>query len=170
MSELMNRPNRVVRNILLASVSVFALADVVWMSPDAKAASDSIDRPNIWIELGGQLERVDSSQEIFSPPFFDKAIPAVLAPMVNTQLLPHYSIGGEGKVTFTPDDSNWAFSASVRYGRSNATRHRHYETKHAIIPFTLSGHVLTGGDSTKNEFGDGQSGLREAHTIIDFKA
>ena len=31
-----------------------------------------------------------------------------------------FSFGGEGKLSFQPEDSNWVFSASVRYGRANS--------------------------------------------------
>jgi len=166
MSELINTNSRAVRNNLLTSVSAIALLGIVWTSDAVADDGHQV----VWLELGGQLERVDSSQAVFSPPFFDKASTNVLAPMTEAQLPPHYSIGGEAKVSFTPEDSNWVLSAAIRYGRSNAIKHKHYETHHAIVPISRSGDVLTSGASTLDEFGDGQSESRASHFIVDFKA
>ena len=170
MSELTNSRSGFVRSGLLASVSAFALLGAVYASQGALAESGSENRPTVWIELGGQLERADGSQELFSPPFFDKATPAVLAPMVDAQLMPHYSIGGEGKVTFAPNDVGLGLFRVRTLGRSNANRHLHYESKHPVVPIILGGYVVTSAASTKDEFGDAQSSLKESHTIVDFKA
>jgi hypothetical protein len=172
MSELINKRNTdaKLRNNLLTNVSAFALLSYVWMLPCALAAPDDEDHPTVWIELGGQLERLDSAQSLFSPAFFSKADPAVLAPMVMAQRPPGFAIGEEGKVSFTPDNSDWIFSASVRYGRANAAKHLHYQSEFQTVVRTLFGHAVSGGGYPKDKFGDGQSNLREAHVIADFQA
>ena len=119
--------------------------------------------------MGGQLERADSPQEIFSPPFFNGAPAAVISPMVDAQKPPQFAIGGEGKIIFAPNGSDWVFSASVRYGRSNATRQLHYQSNHKAAPVTQSGRNL-GVYGTLEEMGDAQGNLSAAHFILDFQA
>src|SRR5271167_4004010 len=103
---------RNLRRYLLCTVSAASLA----ITGTSAVADDDTDRPSVWIELGGQFERVQSDENSFSPPFFSKASPLVLEPMVEAQSPPRYSIGGEGELTFAPRDSSWIFSASVQYG------------------------------------------------------
>ena len=62
MSELKNERNIRLRRRLLTSASVFVLVAAVAMR-GAKAADADEDRPQFWIELGGQLSRLDDSQE-----------------------------------------------------------------------------------------------------------
>lgn len=126
MSELINtHAEKNIRWRFLTTVSALALISTV----GAQAAAEEADRPTLWIELGGQLEKVDGGQSIFVPPF--------MAPLDNVLGFPdlhdverpaRYSNGFEGKVSLAPEKSQWLFSASVRYGRSNATRASHSET------------------------------------------
>ena len=55
---------------LLATVSAVALLASFTMR-DAKAADQDADRPTVWIELGGQLERVGGQGNSFAPGFLD---------------------------------------------------------------------------------------------------
>ncbi len=168
MSELVNSVHggRTNRLQLLSTVSAAAL--IVSITP--ALASDDADRPTVWIEFGGQLERTTLSQATFTPPFFSDASPDVIAPMADAQTWPRYSVGGEGKLTFAPQGSTWSFSAAVRYGRSNATRHLHHETSHELHPSTFLGRPGTGTGAFLFAFGDGQSQLGSSHTILDFHA
>ena len=50
---------------LLATVSALTLLS---LSLSEAKAEDS-DRPTVWIELGGQLSRVENGQEAYAPPF-----------------------------------------------------------------------------------------------------
>lgn len=166
MSELIQYGNHAnIRWKLLTGASVLVLA-ASWAG---LAHAEDGDHSTVWIELGSQLERVDSQQEVFAPPFFANAPASVLAPMLDAQRAPRYTIGGEGKLTFTPEGSDWVFSAAVRYGRSNASRHKHHETNHPTVPLTISGNIVTAPYSHFNEFGDGQSKLASSHTILDFR-
>ncbi len=140
MSELIDTRNLRAQAWLLTSVSMCALLSGVIASPNAVAAEDG--HPTVWIELGGQLERADTPQQLFTPPFFNGAPAAVLSPMVDAQKPSQYAIGGEGKITLEPNGSDWVFSASVRYGRSNGTRKLHYQSRHEAMPVTQSGRNL----------------------------
>ncbi len=166
MSELIciNRGSRDFRWKLLSTVSAAALITSVAVA----SASDDTDRPTVWVELGGQLERLDSAQAILTPAFFDKASAAVLAPMVDAQLAPRSSFSGEMQLTFEPRNTDWLLSTSLRYGRSSAQRHLHYQSEHPDVHYTLFGVPKTAFPQA--EFGDGQSQLKASHFILDFAA
>ena len=166
MSELINaRQNeRNLHRYLLSTVSAAALL----VSVSSAAASGGTDWPTVWIELGGQLERMESGQKAFAPPFFSSAIPAAVAPMVDAQKQPSHSFGENGKITFEPTGSNWLVSSSIRYGRASAVRHLHYETARQTVPVTLGGAPFSG--LRENKLGDGQGGTRESHLLLDFRA
>ena len=169
MSELINKHSRgpACRTFLLANVSSLALLG--WASAIGGALAEDGDRPLVWVELGGQVEHMTGTSDIFSPPFFDLAAPANLATMTDAQRPPLYSIGGEGKITFTPEDTNWVLSASVRYGRSNAAKHPHYQKALAPFTFYVEGHHGTVAPPYEI-FGDDQTDFRESHAILDFQA
>jgi hypothetical protein len=169
MSELIDtRQNeRNFRRQLLATVSTLALTGFI-SAHDAKA-DDNADRPIVWIELGGQLDRIDDGQQAFAPPFFAAAAtPAILAPMIDAQKQPPHSIGEYGKISFEPTGSNWLVSASIRYGHASSVKHLHYETARPNIPTTFNGHPLPA--ITQYELGDGQGTTRESHLVADFQA
>ncbi len=149
MSELLNtRSGRNdFRRQLLMTVSALALIGNVYRAQDAKADSDA-DRPVLWIELGGQLEQQTGQGDPYSPPFvINNADSVVLKPdsPVSAEKPPLFSNGAEGKITFEPTDSDWVFSAAVRYGRSVGHRnlaHPHVATNQAHInvsrPYVVS--------------------------------
>src|ERR1700753_4121179 len=126
MSELNLKNERAdLRRGLMVTTSVLALTGFIGMR-DAKADEDA-DRPVVWIELGMQVERNDTAQTLFAPPFFSHAQPDDLKAMMGAQAWPKYSIGGESKITFMPENTNWVFSVASLYGRSNSTTHLHHE-------------------------------------------
>jgi hypothetical protein len=168
MSELVDTQQREIgfRWHLLATASSLAiLAGAFGALP---AAAGNSGRPTVWIELGGQLERVDGGEQPFAPAF------STVAPRPNfeRQSLPsleraaRYSFGGTGKVTFAPEGSGWVFSASVRYGRSNGKRKVHQQTQ-LVTQFTIfnSAHTATG-----TNFTDAKVKNSESHAILDFQA
>jgi len=154
---------------LLATVSALALTSLIGMH-DAKA-DDKQDRPTVWIELGGQFERDTVTQELFVAPFFAHAAPFDRTTMTSVQAPPAYSIDGEGKITFAPENSNWEFSASVRYGRANSTRRSHHQT-----PGFPKLHKTKYGDPYRTytplakNFSDGADQSAATHLIADFRA
>jgi|HubBroStandDraft_2_1064218.scaffolds.fasta_scaffold16701_2 hypothetical protein len=126
------------------------------------AAADENSSP-LWIELGGQWERISGSQDIFAPAF-DLTMPRpdfeAISPL-SVERLPPSSIGGEGTVSFEPSGTDWVFSASVRYGRAqNDTElleHSAFPTHYTSVP-------------DRYEFSDGSMKSKEAHLIVDFQA
>lgn len=163
----MNKTKKI-RWQLLATVSVVALLG------SACAAEADTDKPIVWIEGGGQLERLSGNAPPFAPAFFSLMTPANLAPMVDSQRPSPYAFGEEGKISFEPEGSDWIFSASIRYGRSHAARHLHH---HTPAPTNLGPvyifytHVfITNFPQYKLSYGDGQTSLSENHLILDFQA
>jgi hypothetical protein len=122
MSELIqvNAGQGFFRKKLLTTVCSLALLTAATAAHEA-AARES-DHPTVWIELGGQLERMGDSEEIFAPSFLSKFEDAGLDSGLSQQRPPRYSNGGEGKISISPNGSNWVFSAAVRYGRANGER------------------------------------------------
>ncbi len=176
MSELVGK-QRGTRNFrwqLLASVStatLLTLASVAW-----SAEADEADRPTVWIELGGQLEGIDNSQKSFSPPFMALITQANLLQTLNVEKPAAYAIGGEGKISFQPLESDWVFSAAVRFGRSNATRARHQQTANAEIPVNVPiptlgvGKYATYYPDQHVRLADAVEQENESHDVLDFQA
>ena len=142
---------------------------------DAKAADEDADRPTVWIELGGQLSRLDDAQEVFAPPIM-AARPSIFEPSQKFERLPLYSIDETGKISLEPDGSNWVFSASVRYGYSISKKDVNQQTypKPTHFHYTLSGvpKTTTGpfGKPIAARFADTSVRNDEHHLILDFQA
>ncbi len=134
MSELMNisSDRKDYRRLLLTTVSALALLGLVCIAVEPAAADDDGDHPTVWIELGGQLERMDGGQTPFAPPFFDAVTKGGLESPLEAGKPSIYSNGAEGAISFTPDGSDWVFSGSVRYGRSDGHRFLHQQSKGQI--------------------------------------
>jgi len=182
MSELINTQQvRIAfRWQLLTTVSSLALLASACGMQHANA--EDADRPIVWIELGADLERVDSGQQAFAPAFvvnnpgstaFDPVSPA------EAQKTPGFSFGGEGKLSFQPEDSNWIFSASVRYGRANASRFVHQTAKNNAYyeHFIYKGHYGTFTNIPPKHvtpfianFLHASEKLGESHAVVDFQA
>ena len=169
MSELINKKNG--RNDLhwklLTSVSALALIASVYMAPDAKAEDDT-DRPTVWIELGGQLSRLEDGQEAFAPPLMNGR-PAMFASSQKFEKPPAYGLDAFGAISFQPDNSNWVFSASVRYGRSAADRHVIQQTTPQPFEKYVFGHQYTAFPFAK-KFAETKASNSEQHAILDFQA
>jgi hypothetical protein len=171
MSELENmRDGRAnLRLHLLASVSALALAGLIGLR-DAKADDDAV-RPTVWIELGGQLERDDSAVSTFIPPFVNMAPPVDRGIMTTAQQAPDYSIGGEAKISFAPEGTDWVFSAAVRYGRANGAKHLHHQTSGiGFLTTFFKGQVFGQKDVALANFSDGQANNEETNLVADFQA
>jgi hypothetical protein len=170
MSELINtnRVHECFRRNLLANVSAIALLGYACGVQIVQASSDD-ERPVVWVELGGQFERLNSAQTILAPPFFAVAAPYIVAPMADAQKSPSFSIGEEGKIIFQPEGSDWALSASLRYGRSNSSKHLHHETFHSTDQTAYGSRVVAVGRPLFR-FGDGQAASNESHMVLDFQA
>lgn len=165
----MNKTNnrKGIRWQLLATASAAALLGSVY----AAEAADS-DRPLLWIEVGGQMERLSGDPAPFSPAFFSLAPKADLDPMVNAQRPSPYSAGEEGKISFAPEGTDWVLSAAIRYGRSHAARHLHHQSPVGDLGAIYIGSFVITKDFTPGNFayGDAQTSLSESHSILDFQA
>ena len=178
MSELIDakKAERSFRWHLLTSVSALALLASVTMH-DAKAADDDADRPTVWIELGGEMDHVTGQGNAYSPDFLtnyssSSILQQKLTP-IEAQNPPPFSFGGEGKISFQPEDSDWVFSAAVRYGRSNNTKHVnhqttkvHYQKYQSGVPLSPAQHIIF----TQEKFVDSHVSHRESQAILDFTA
>jgi hypothetical protein len=173
MSELANTSNRSQKILwqLLNTASAFILVGAVGAATGAKAADQDNDRPTVWIELGGSLQRVDMSEEKYKPSFIlspDRPGPETIDPL-NVGHLPRHSFDGEGKITFQPEGSSWKFSAGVRYGRSQAHQHAHQQS-YPTAPLVPGSQYRSPIYQYVVQFIDAEKASSESHGIVDFQA
>ncbi|HEV2563011.1 MAG TPA: hypothetical protein VGT78_12805 [Rhizomicrobium sp.] len=174
MSELINKnDNRAtIRWKLLTGVSALALTAYVSSGPDAMADDNS--GPQIWIELGGQLSRLDDGQKTFVQDFPNSPPrPAIFSSSQSFEYPPRFSIDEDGTISFQPKNSDWVFSASIRYGRSSTHKNVHQQTKPGNIYkyryYYGRLHKLTGFPAVAR-FADTNAQTSEKHVILDFQA
>jgi hypothetical protein len=168
MSELTTEQTsaRTLRRHWLATASTLILAASVLPVGEAFAAGLDEDNPTIWIELGGQLERVAGGQDRFMPPFVSDVIAAGFESPAVAQTPPRYSFGGEAKVSLLPKGSDWVVSLGLRYGRSNGKKHTHEQTS-VETSFQLLGNEFP---LTEQLASDSKTQENESHSILDFQA
>ena len=120
--------------------------------------------------MGGQLERMDDGEQRFAPPFIlatPRPSPETISPL-NVERPLRYSYGGEGKISFEPEDTDWVFSASILYGRSNSDKHVHqqsYPVDHLHLGTYSKAKYASAG-----QFMDTKVKTGESHAILDFQA
>jgi hypothetical protein len=165
MSELIQTRNafKTTQRELLVTVSAFALLTICSAS---NAASQEADQPTVWIELGGQLERVDGGEEPYTPPFLSPVPTFLSESPLRLERPARYSYGAEGKIAFEPNGTDLLFSVGLRYGRSMANRHVHEQTPGLVIA------LPTG--RTEHAYWQNHSDTvvrnSESHAILDFQA
>jgi hypothetical protein len=171
MSELINKQDRSdFRWQLLTTVSALSLALV--LSSPAVAG----DKPSVWIELGGQLERLEGGQDAVLPPFTQLSpTPGPYFPISPTEAQKPsiYSYGAEGKISFRPDVGDWDFTASVRYGRSNSKKRLHQQSFATSVAHLPPGLLPSGGTEfvvSIPQFADYRTRNEESHFVLDFTA
>jgi hypothetical protein len=159
MSELLNTQNSAaqIRQRLMAGVSALAFTIGAIATAQAKEAG----RPTVWIELGGQLERVDSAEERYLPAFTSPQPSFVTIPQTAAQRFPRYDNGAEGRISFQPHGTEWILSAAIRYGRANGGKQIHEQTI-VLHP--------THADQRKARFSDTIVEQKRTSTILDFSA
>jgi hypothetical protein len=178
MSELMNtQTNRSgMRWQLLATVSALALVGASAVDDQARASNDQ-DKPTVWIELGGQLERLGGGEEPFAPPFVNANLgnPYNIVSPLSAERRSRYSFGGEGKISFQPEGTDWVLSAGIRYGRSNRSKRLHQQTstQKRLFFFYYGSSLLTQYGYPRQyiastRFNDVQVKRKESHAILDF--
>jgi hypothetical protein len=162
MSELIQARDTNIRKNLLAATSALALVGYV-----AAAKADDSDRPTVWIELGGQLSRIQNSQEIFAPALMDVR-PPIFDPSQKFEKPPLYSIDEEGKISIQSKGSDWFVSAAVRYGRVTSKKH---VTQHTNNPYPFSkypGYIVPVLHYAR-KFAETVSKNEQQHLILDFQ-
>jgi hypothetical protein len=155
------------RASLLMTVSALAIIAVGADAHGVRAGEDS--HPSVWIELGGQLERIDRHDERYMPPFTDSLVQAGLISPAEAQTPPRYGQGGEAKFVIEPQGSDWTFSAAIRYGRSNGAKHIHQQfSSHYTYNIIIGGHVVLSAPIAENRFSDTHASNVESHALLDF--
>jgi len=137
-----------------------------------QAAAQS-DEPQVWIELGGQLTRLDVGQETYSPDIMN-ARPSMFAPSTSYEKLPHQSVDETGKFTLRPQGSDWVFSAGVRYGRSV----RKVDANQQTFPDPVYATLVSGTVESPffyrgplaGKFASTQINSSQTHMVLDFQA
>ncbi len=169
MSELINTTDSYKNDRwkLLVTVSALALTGAICISTKSNAAEDG-DRPTVWIELGGQLERVDGGQTAFAPPFFTAVADGGFKSPLAVDRPARYSEGLEGKISFLPDGSDWVFAGSIRYGRSNGNRFLHQQPNGQVTRFAVGTKYLT--KTAAARYAETKAENSESHLIVDFQA
>lgn len=149
-----------------------ATASAIALLGYTAGASARSDEPQVWIELGGQLTRLDVGQETYSPEFPQKR-PSIFAPSTDYEELPHQTIDETGKISFRPSRSGWAFTAGVRYGRSVRKADVSQQTypKPFYHPFRSGAVYLPFGyhGPIAGQFASTQMNARETHLVLDFQ-
>ncbi len=182
MSELISPRNADLRRSLLSTVSLLAIAASVCVSQEAAASDSQDDRPLVWIELGGQMEKQTGQGDAFIPDFVaaNESSPGFSGVDFHSQIGNGLSNGFEGSLSFQPSESEWQFSASVRYGRANVQKdlahatpgHRlHYKTLYLTpgykIRCCVTGYYTPIGPRAYSGM---QSSSNQAHMVLDFLA
>ena len=173
MSELINtHDNRAtIRWKLLTGASALALA--AYVASCAVAHAGDADDPMFWLEFGGQFELMKGTSRTFVAPFM--LVDPVPAPYLRgspteNQRAPNFAFGGEGKLSFQPENSDWIFSAGIRYGRSHGNRHVHHQTsQHFSVYVSTRGKLYTGSRLVA-ALQDTKARHDEHHAIVDFEA
>jgi iron complex outermembrane receptor protein len=136
-------------------------------------------KPPLWIELGGQLDRLDDGQTTFAPPFVLANPDAVVfkgASPLAIQKMPLFSLDEDAKISFEPDGSDWVFSASIRYGRSQTRKSIYRQNEPTPLKVhvfgshyvTLESHESSGYPSQPEQYDNASAASGEKHEIIDF--
>lgn len=155
----------------LATVSIATLSFASFGAAHADGGS-SVDQPTVWIELGGQLERIEGQGQIFSPGFVaNYPDSVVLNPVSPTEAekASLFSFAEEGKLTFQPRNSNWIFSGAVRYGRSSHFKEVDNQTKDAFYASYKYG-APNGNPRGIEKFSDTRVRRQQSHSVVDFSA
>lgn len=159
---------------LLTSVSAFSL--VMYVAATTVGMADDADRPTVWLEMGGQMESLQGNSSPFTAPFM--TVTPTPDPyrndfFSNAQRPAHHSFGLEGGITLQPHYSDWTFSAHIRYGRSNNSRHVHNQTALPTIAKTFYYYGNTYNYHFNIPFAkvaDVRAHSSESHMVLDFSA
>ncbi len=154
-----------------------ALTLISYVSASAATGTDDTDRPTFWIELGGDAQLMQGVSQPFTADFMSiSPTPAVYQDSLTaTQRPPRLNIGGDLKITLEPENSDWTFSAAIRYGRSHTNRNVHHQSAAPTANFTFYFAYYHTNDHisqhfANQKFADTQLGFDESHAVLDFQA
>ncbi len=85
------------------------------------------------------------------------------------QRAPSNSYGAEGKLSLQPDGTNWQFSVSLRYGRSNNNKHIHQQSYGKTPSRKYASHPTQPPYISYPQFADLKVKNSESHSIVDFQ-
>lgn len=173
MSELAIKKNNSanLRRQLLASVSAIVLVGGTGEIDAVQAADEANSHPTVWIELGGELSRLDQSQDEFSPLVME-ARPSTFSASGPLERPSLYSFGETGKISIEPEGTDWVLSVSARYGRSSDHKTLHQQTHPADFIITKYGEPLSSfppQPPIAARFADTNTRNSESHLVLDFQ-
>jgi hypothetical protein len=149
-------PRKALRRKLLLTVSSVVLLLA------AEARAEDADHPILWIEFGGAFDQISNGEDGWLP---HNLTPPISKPSPEPfGHVPNIGYDFDGAITFAPEDSAWTYTASVRYGRGQLSRHTHDQTYQLTHNF-LGKYALT----TYAFLNASQIG-HSAHAILDFTA
>lgn len=161
---------------LLATVSALTLLAVTV----SEAKAEDNDRSTVWIELGGQLSRLENGEEAYAPPFAALTPSNLISPL-KAERPARYGFDESAVLNFQPMGSEWKFSASIRYGRSGNSKHVRQQSNPAPFNSYTSFHRSAYGsyfhfkhynqvNALAARFADVAAKQSASHTILDFQA
>lgn len=168
MSEPMTKTARPrFRTALLSTASSAALTLFLVGASTSDAAP--ADRTVVWLEFGGELDGTAGQPDPFLPSFTPAALEFGLPSPAVVQGPSKFGFAEIGKLELDPADSDWTFSASVRYGRSTRKRSLHREL--TVPPYiTAYGPRQVYRAGVQHRTADYNGEASEKHGIIDFEA
>ena len=164
MSELINScDNRAtIRWKLLTGASALALT--TYVSSGSMARAEDTSHPLLWLELGGQFDSLTNPSEVWTPPNLPPVIDHPVTGVLSET--PRIGYDLDGKLTFRPNDSDWNFSAAIKFGKAKRgprlAHDQSYQTHKTTqaskyVPTTYAFTNLNKVEETK-------------HLILDFQA
>jgi len=154
-----------IRHHLLATASAAALLTSVILAQTADAAEDG--QPTAWIELGGGFDQMDSGDARWTPP--NLTPPQSNPPPSPFGKMPAVGLDEDLKVSFSPDDSDWIFSASIRYGRAQSGPKHSHDQSYKFNILTTSGLPFK-YQHTNKDFANTIQKSHSTHAVLDFQA
>ncbi len=160
MSELVNTVSENFRKGLLTSTSALAL--LVSIYGTSSALANDLDRPTVWIDLGGAFDQMSAVSGRWLPP---NLTPPISNP--SPEPFGHVPVVGydfDGAITLQPTDSDWVYSASIRYGRGKFGPKRNHDQTYILRSNPINHkYVLTNYD-----FANSRVQSSSSHAILDF--
>ena len=166
MSELTNKSGNggALRSMLLVTACGAALLITLYASQPVMASDGDAHRPIVWIELGGQFAQLENGQQGYLPPFVlgTSRPPFITGLPIGTEKNAPTSWDGKAKISFELPETDWAFSASIVYGRNTKNKSLNQRTaqRNPTNPYHVE-YSAYQNLTAKND---------ESHMVLDFSA